>query len=56
MIDNPEYANKCVEKYRKYILSGINPFVTFETAIKPLSIDLVKKIAWNFPLDNYDDQ
>ena len=56
MIDNPEYANKCVEKYRKYILSGITPFVTFETAIKPLSIDLVKKIAWNFSLDNYDDQ
>ena len=56
MIDNPEYANKCVEKYRKYILSGITPFVTFETAIKPLSIDLIKKIAWNFSLDNYDDQ
>ena len=56
MIDNPEYANKCVEKYRKYILSGINPFVTFETAIKPLSIDLIKKIAWNFSLDNYHDQ
>lgn len=56
MIDNPEYANKCVEKYRKYILSGITPFVTFGTAIKPLSIDLIKKIAWNFSLDNYDDQ
>lgn len=55
MIDNPEYANRCVEKYRRYILSGITPIITFETTRKPLSIDLIKKFAWSFSLDNFDD-